>query len=176
MKALALGFVTSLLLAACGKPVDAPGPAPAAATAATKSDDCAGQPPDVVADYQRRLTAFTASPGFALAVTPQQVFDDGAELVLTVTEPDFDDGLGFETYHLSGCAVFPMSAGNFYEKGSGRWTMLLSTGTGSDVPDGHPASLRVLRTKLVPNPDGGLPRAETTVVGEYAIRINNPKR
>ena len=174
-RTLALTSLAALLLAACGNS-NAPS-APSAPAAVAKADDaCAARPPESAADYQAKLTTFKSAEGFAPSFTQGQVLDDEQEIAITVSEPGFDDGLGYEISYLANCAVFNYHAGNLYQQADGRWTSTVQTGTGSDIPDGTPAFIAVLRTALIPNPDGGMPKARTTVVGEYAVRINNPKR
>ena len=171
-RTLAITSLAALLLAACGNSHNAATPA-----AAAKTDDaCASRPPESAADYQSKLGLFRSSEGFAPSFTQGQVLDDGQEIAITVSEAGFDDGLGYEISYLAGCAVFNYHAGNLYKQADGRWTGTVQTGTGSDIPDGTPAFIAVIRTALLPNPDGGLPKAKVTTVGEYAVRINNPKR
>lgn len=171
-------FVTSfaaLLLAACGNS-NTPS-APSAPSAVAKTDEaCAARPPESAADYQARLSAFNSAEGFAPSFTQGQVLDDGQEIAITVSEAGFSDGLGYEISYLAHCAVFNYHNGNLVQQADGRWTGTVQTGTGADIPDGTPAFIAVIRTTLIPNPDGGLPKAKLTTVGEYAVRINNPKR
>ncbi|MES2682757.1 MAG: hypothetical protein V4650_04500 [Pseudomonadota bacterium] len=166
--------LTLLALAACGDQTADPVADPAATVA--KSEACATRPPESAADYQAKLTTFKSEAGFAPGFTQGQLLDDEQEIAITVSEAGFDDGLGYEISYLANCAVFHYHAGNLYQQPDGRWTGTVQTGTGSDIPDGTPAFIAVIRTALLPNPDGGLPKAKTTVVGEYAVRINNPKR
>lgn len=171
---VATSLVTALLLAACG---GGNTPASHGAPALAKADDaCAARPPESAADYQAKLTTFKSAAGFAPSFTQGQVLDDEQEIAITVSEPSFSDGLGYEIAYLAGCSVFHYHAGNLYPQPDGRWTGTVHTGTGSDIADGTPAFIAVIRTTLLPNPDGGLPKAQTTTVGEYAVRINNPKR
>lgn len=166
--------LTALLLAACG---GSNTPSSSAAVATAKTDDaCATRPPESAADYQAKLSTFKSAPGFAPGFAQGQVLDDGQEIAITVSEAGFDDGLGYEISYLANCAVFNYHAGNLYKQPDGRWTGTVQTGTGSDIPDGTHAFIAVIRTALIPNPDGGLPKAKASTVGEYAVRINNPKR
>jgi len=165
--------LTALLLAACGGDTPSSASAPLVAKA---EDACASRPPESAADYQAKLTTFKSAAGFAPSFTQGQVLDDEQEIAITVSEPGFEDGLGYEISYLKDCSVFGYSTANLYKQGDGRWTAMLHTGTGSDIPDGTPAFIAVIRTALIPNPDGGLPKAKNTTVGEYAVRINNPKR
>ena len=174
-RSLAIIPLAALLLAACGggnTPSAPNAPAPVAKT----DDACASRPPESAADYQAKLTTFKSSAGFAPSFSQGQALNDEQEIAITVSEAGFDDGLGYEISYLANCAVFNYHAGNLYKQPDGRWTGTVQTGTGSDIPDGTPAFIAVLRTALIPNPEGGLPKAKTTTVGEYAVRINNPKR
>lgn len=173
-RTLVTASLAALLLAACG---GGNTPASTSAAAVTKADDaCAARPPESAADYQAKLVTFRSGEGFAPSFSQGQVLDDGQEIAITVSEAGFDDGLGYEISYLANCAVFNYHAGNLYKQADGRWTGTVQTGTGSDIPDGTPAFIAVLRTALLPNPEGGLPKAKVTTVGEYAVRINNPKR
>lgn len=173
-----LSLITSLCLfslAACGDKTPTTAAAPAAAAAA-KGDACASRPPESAADHQAKLTTFKSAAGFTPSFTQGQVLDDDQEIAITVSEPDFNDTLGYEIYYLADCAAFGYFSGNFYKQGDGRWSATVQTGTGSDIPDGTPAFIAVSRSQLIRSADGGMPSVKNTVVGEYAVRINNPKR
>ena len=172
---LTITSFAALLLAACGGG-DTPSNTVTSAATAKVDDACASRPPESAADYQAKLTTFKSAEGFAPSFTQGQVLDDEQEIAITVSEPDFDDGLGYEISYLKDCSVFGYSTANLYKQSDGRWTATLHTGTGSDIPDGTPAFIAVIRTELIRNPEGGLPTAKNTTVGEYAVRINNPKR
>lgn len=177
-----ISLITSLCLlalAGCGDKTASPTTEPASKAAtvtAAKNDDCASRPPESAADYQAKLTTFKSAPGFTPSFTQGQLLDDEQEIAITVGEADVGDGLGYEISYLANCSVFPFHSGNLYKQPDGRWTGTVQTGTGSDIPDGTPAFIAVMSTALIRNPDGGLPKAATTTVGEYAVRINNPKR
>lgn len=173
-RTLVVTSLTALLIAACGG-----GTTPSAASAqatAKASDACANRPPESAADYQAKLSTFKSAAGFAPSFTQGQVLNDGEEIAITVSEAGFSDNLGFDAFYLGDCTVHVITTGNFYRQPDGRWTTPMPTGTGSDIPDGTPAFIAVMRHQLLPSATGGMPSLKSTVVGEYAVRINNPKR
>lgn len=165
--------LATTLLSACG---DTPAGADSTSTAAAKTADaCANRPANVVEAYRAKLDVFENDPGFAVNFTQGQVLNDEDEIAVTVSEANFNDGLGYQSYYLSGCSAHLFHDGNLYNQGDGRWTTTMQTGTGSDIPDGTLAYIEVRRTRLTSSPDGGLPKATVTTVGRYSVRINNPK-
>jgi hypothetical protein len=167
---LLAGFCLPLLaLVACG---DGTAESPTAA----KNDACLGRPADSVADYRQKLSRFVSAPGFAPSFKQGEVLDDEQPIAITVSEPGFGDGLGYRISYLANCSVYEFHSGNLYPQPDGHWTGTLQTGTGADIPDGTPAFIEIVRTRLLPSEGMSLPKAVTSTVGEYAVRINPPRR
>jgi hypothetical protein len=101
--------------------------------------------------------------------------NDQDTLTLQVSDASVDAGLNYQLYYLKNCGAFNIHGAGFTRGANGQFTATLRTGAMADIPDGTPAFLEVTNTVLLPASDGGLPKGQTTTVGEYRIRINQPK-